>query len=658
MPPSVERRLVILAEGNFGFHHGKTAMGVIRFGHDKVVAVIDSTQAGHNVREWLGDSGRNDIPIVGTLNDALGVPAPGQRAADRHRAHRRQAARRLAGRDPRRDPVRPRRAVRASTRSWATTRSSPRPPAPSGVRLIDFRRPPERMETAVGRRHVPGKRVLLTVGTDCAIGKMSVALELRRAAQAAGRSAAFVATGQTGMMIEGWGVAVDRLIADFLQGTVEWLVEDGRVARRLGDRRGPGLARPPGVQQRDARPDPRMRRRTPWSWSTSPGMADHDFDHLPEARFPIAPLRAVHRDPRGGGRPRRAVEGRRRRAQHLADRRRRRGAPDHRGDGGRDRAAVRRPGPFRRGGAVGGIEAGVDALPWVGLRAGRCRPGRRRHAAGARERDLRRRRCATLVLPLRDPFVIARASHGEGRASTTVRRRAPRRRGRPRRPGRPRRGLSGRVLRRDAETMAAVVPAAARGDRARRGRTPGRPRRGAGRPRRRGGQDGRGHRPPRRGEVRDRHRAPRPRRQAAGPAHPRPARHRRAPSRRPTSRWASTSPRSSPSGRAGPSDFPALKVKVGGPDGPRDGRARCAPCSTGPIRVDANTGWSPEEAVALLPELQRLGVELIEQPFPARRLDDLRDAPGPVAAAARRRRERRDDRRPRRRSSASSPAST
>ena len=73
MPPSVERRLVILAEGNFGFHHGKTAMGVIRFGHDKVVAVIDSTQAGRNVREWLGDSGRNDIPIVGTLDDALGL---------------------------------------------------------------------------------------------------------------------------------------------------------------------------------------------------------------------------------------------------------------------------------------------------------------------------------------------------------------------------------------------------------------------------------------------------------------------------------------------------------------------------------------------------------------------------------------------------------
>ena len=72
MPSSADRRLVILAEGNFGFHHGKTAMGVIRFGTDKIVAVIDSTQAGRNVREWLGDSGRYDIPIVDSLNAALG----------------------------------------------------------------------------------------------------------------------------------------------------------------------------------------------------------------------------------------------------------------------------------------------------------------------------------------------------------------------------------------------------------------------------------------------------------------------------------------------------------------------------------------------------------------------------------------------------------
>ena len=83
--------------------------------------------------------------------------------------------------------------------------------AAAGTRIVDYRRPPDRLETAVGRRHGADKRVILTVGTDCAIGKMSVALELRAAAQAAGRSASFVPTGQTGMMIDGWGAAVDRL---------------------------------------------------------------------------------------------------------------------------------------------------------------------------------------------------------------------------------------------------------------------------------------------------------------------------------------------------------------------------------------------------------------------------------------------------------------
>ena len=70
-------------------------------------------------------------------------------------------------------------------------------------------------------------------------------------------------------------------------------------------------------------------------------------------------------------------------------------------------------------------------------------------------------------------------------------------------------------------------------------------------------------------------------------------------------------------------DFPALKVKVGGPADIETLEAVRAVFG-GPIRVDANTGWTPEGAVALLPHLERLGVELIEQPFPARRLDQLR----------------------------------
>ncbi|HEX7472730.1 MAG TPA: DUF1611 domain-containing protein, partial [Candidatus Limnocylindrales bacterium] len=65
------RRLIILAEGQFGPHHGKTAMGVLRYGPDPVVAVIDSTKAGRNVREWLGDAPRFDVPIVAGLAEAL-----------------------------------------------------------------------------------------------------------------------------------------------------------------------------------------------------------------------------------------------------------------------------------------------------------------------------------------------------------------------------------------------------------------------------------------------------------------------------------------------------------------------------------------------------------------------------------------------------------
>ncbi|HKZ90726.1 MAG TPA: dipeptide epimerase [Candidatus Limnocylindrales bacterium] len=69
--------------------------------------------------------------------------------------------------------------------------------------------------------------------------------------------------------------------------------------------------------------------------------------------------------------------------------------------------------------------------------------------------------------------------------------------------------------------------------------------------------------------------------------------------------------------------FPALKIKVGGPADIETLEAVRAVFS-GPLRVDANTGWQPDQAVAIIPELERLGVELVEQPFPARRLSQLR----------------------------------
>ncbi|MBA2570707.1 MAG: DUF1611 domain-containing protein [Chloroflexi bacterium] len=202
-------------------------MGVIRYGPDPVVAVLDSTRAGRNVREWLGD--RYDIPVVATLEEALergptalliGIaPQGGRIPPDWRRTI-------LAAIDAGVDIVSGLHEFVSDDPEFAAAA------ARRGVELVDHRRPPAFHDVSSGRVHATGKRVILTVGTDCAIGKMSVALELRRAAVAAGLRGIFVATGQTGIMIEGWGAAVDRLVSDFLNGTVEWLVEQ---AEDMGD---------------------------------------------------------------------------------------------------------------------------------------------------------------------------------------------------------------------------------------------------------------------------------------------------------------------------------------------------------------------------------------------------------------------------------------
>ena len=175
MLPTEPRRLVILTEGQFGIHDAKTAMGVIRYGRDTIVAILDSTMAGRNLREFLPAF---DIPFVG----------------DARRGARRTRSARTACSSASPRPV------ASCPPAWRATileaiaagldihsglhqflGDDPEFAAAAqaaGTRLIDYRRPPDRMETTVGRRHLPGKRVILTVGTDCAIGKMSVALEL------------------------------------------------------------------------------------------------------------------------------------------------------------------------------------------------------------------------------------------------------------------------------------------------------------------------------------------------------------------------------------------------------------------------------------------------------------------------------------------------
>jgi len=94
----------------------------------------------------------------------------------------------------------------------------------SGARLVDVRRPPDNLPRATGRRR-SGKRVAM-VGTDCALGKKYTALALARAMRGQGVDADFRATGQTGIMIAGAGIAVDAVIADFIAGAAECISPD------------------------------------------------------------------------------------------------------------------------------------------------------------------------------------------------------------------------------------------------------------------------------------------------------------------------------------------------------------------------------------------------------------------------------------------------
>jgi uncharacterized NAD-dependent epimerase/dehydratase family protein len=97
----------------------------------------------------------------------------------------------------------------------------------NGAELRDLRRPPADLNVPTGTNLTIPAQIVLTVGSDCAIGKMTVSLELERAARARGIEARFVPTGQTGIAIAGWGIAVDAVVSDFIAGAAERLLVEG-----------------------------------------------------------------------------------------------------------------------------------------------------------------------------------------------------------------------------------------------------------------------------------------------------------------------------------------------------------------------------------------------------------------------------------------------
>jgi uncharacterized NAD-dependent epimerase/dehydratase family protein len=210
------RRLLLLAEGHSGDpHHGKTARGVMRYRPDDVVALLDSTRAGEQ---------EEGFPIVGTIDDALplgattalvGVATSGGRFPPAWRELLKQSIR--AGLD-----------IENGLHEFITDDAElSKLASEHGVELRDLRKPPPGLNVPTGANLTHGSRVVLTVGSDCAIGKMSVSLELDREARKRGIASQFVPTGQTGIAIAGWGIAVDAVISDFIAGAAEQLVVEG-----------------------------------------------------------------------------------------------------------------------------------------------------------------------------------------------------------------------------------------------------------------------------------------------------------------------------------------------------------------------------------------------------------------------------------------------
>jgi uncharacterized NAD-dependent epimerase/dehydratase family protein len=207
-----ERRYAVLAEGWFANRSAKTAHGLVRYGKDEVVVIMDSTLAGQRVADVLPGLGR-DAPIVGTLEEALEfsptsvlvglAPAGGRLPAEWMETLRDAAEAGL------------------EIVSGLHQRLAPEFP---GRPVWDVREPPEGIPLFSGEGFEVGPRVALTVGTDSAIGKMTATLEIGRVASEAGLSAEFVPTGQTGVVIAGWGLCVDAVVSDFVAGASEQLV--------------------------------------------------------------------------------------------------------------------------------------------------------------------------------------------------------------------------------------------------------------------------------------------------------------------------------------------------------------------------------------------------------------------------------------------------
>jgi D-glutamate N-acetyltransferase len=211
-----EKKYLILAEAfSHDVHYGKTLRGVMRYRRESVVAILDTQRAGES------DDG---VPIVATVEDGMrygpdtalvGVVTQGGHFPGDWQGLLKSCV-----------------AHGLDLENGLHVRLHDIPGLPEladahGVELRDLREPPSDLSTATGANLEVDATIVLTVGSDCAIGKMTATCELDLEARKRGLRSVFVPTGQTGIAIAGWGIAVDAVVSDFLAGAAERLVVEG-----------------------------------------------------------------------------------------------------------------------------------------------------------------------------------------------------------------------------------------------------------------------------------------------------------------------------------------------------------------------------------------------------------------------------------------------
>lgn len=209
-------RVAILAHEHFP-GHAKTAIGFMRYSSDEVVAVLDRTKAGtrvHDHIDFVPDAkivaGMDDVGDVDAL--LVGISPIGGSFDESWRPDVRAALDRGI------DVIAGLHTFLSEDEEFASLANA------NGASIDDVRRPPDGLGVSKGVAANVEATVLLTVGTDASVGKMTTTFELVEGLRDVGVDAAPVPTGQTGIMIDGSGIAIDRVVADFLAGATEQLV--------------------------------------------------------------------------------------------------------------------------------------------------------------------------------------------------------------------------------------------------------------------------------------------------------------------------------------------------------------------------------------------------------------------------------------------------